>query len=156
MNLPLPDLDQPLLAYGGAASMVHPATGYQVGAALKRAPAVAASLAQVLDSASSPEESARAGWQALWPPEEVRKRALYRFGLQSLLRLDSEQTNEFFAAFFQLPRPLWTGYLSNTLDEAQIRQTMLRLFASSPNRVRAPLMQTALAEPGLLRKGLWR
>ena len=37
MNLPLPDLSQPVLAFGGAASMVHPASGYMVGSLLRRA-----------------------------------------------------------------------------------------------------------------------
>merc|ERR1711965_1150718 len=29
MNLPLPDRSQPVLAFGGSASMVHPASGYE-------------------------------------------------------------------------------------------------------------------------------
>ena len=35
MNLPLPYRDQPLLAFGGSASMVHPASGYLVGSLLR-------------------------------------------------------------------------------------------------------------------------
>ena len=35
MNLPLPDRNQPVLAFGGAASMVHPASGYMVGSLLR-------------------------------------------------------------------------------------------------------------------------
>ncbi len=41
MNAPLPALDQPVLGFGGAASMVNPISGYQVGAALRFAPVVA-------------------------------------------------------------------------------------------------------------------
>lgn len=38
MNLPLPDLSQQVVGFGGAASMVHPASGYMVGSLLRRAP----------------------------------------------------------------------------------------------------------------------
>ena len=48
MNLPLPDRSQPLLAFGGAASMVHPASGYMVGALLRRAPTLAKQLAEAI------------------------------------------------------------------------------------------------------------
>ncbi len=44
MNLPLPDFNQPLLAFGGAASMVHPASGYMVGALLRRGPGLSGSI----------------------------------------------------------------------------------------------------------------
>ena len=40
-NLPLPDRNQPVLAFGGAASMVHPASGYMVGSLLRRGPDLA-------------------------------------------------------------------------------------------------------------------
>ena len=35
MNLPLPDLQQPVLGFGGAASIVHPSSGYMVGSLLR-------------------------------------------------------------------------------------------------------------------------
>ena len=46
MNLPLPYRDQPLLAFGGSASMVHPASGYLVGSLLRRAPSLAKEIAK--------------------------------------------------------------------------------------------------------------
>ena len=83
MNLPLPDLEQPVLGFGGAAAMVHPASGYLVGALLRRAPVVAAAVAARLraEPAADSLQLAAAGWQALWPPELRRKHALYQFGL---------------------------------------------------------------------------
>jgi len=45
MNLPLPNLQQQLLAFGSAASMVHPASGYLIGALLRRAPSFADAIA---------------------------------------------------------------------------------------------------------------
>ena len=44
MNMPIPDLTQPVLGFGGSAGMVHPASGYMVGSLLRRAPKVAKAL----------------------------------------------------------------------------------------------------------------
>jgi lycopene beta-cyclase len=48
MNLPMPRFDQPVVGFGGAASMVHPASGYSIGAQLRRAPDLADAIAQAL------------------------------------------------------------------------------------------------------------
>ena len=151
MNLPLPYSDQPLLAYGGAASMVHPASGYQVGAALRRAPPLARALAAALaDPAAAPAQVARAGWQTLWPRAAVRKHQLYSFGLQSLLRCDAPTLSAFFGAFFQLPHPHWAGYLSNQLATPAVLATMWQLFSHAPNDVRRLLMGSARGQERLI------
>ena len=153
MNMPLPDLDQPVLGYGGAASMVHPISGYQVGAALRRAQPLASVIAQALgvsERATAP--AASVAWRALWPSERVRQRNLYLFGLENLMRFDERQLNGFFAAFFQLPFPQWSGYLSDTLDTVGVLQTMWTLFAHAPAHVRRGLMGS-LGSQGAL---LWR
>lgn len=141
MNLPLPSLRQPVFGYGGAASMVHPVSGYQVGAALRRAPEVAQAIAQALNSTNStPMTTAQAAWRNLWPHARQQRRLLYLFGLQNILRFDQRRTQEFFTAFFALPWGLWTGYLSNRLETPQVLQTMWRLFLLAPNSVRAQLL----------------
>ena len=62
MNLPMPNFDQPIVAFGGAASMVHPASGYSLGAQLRRAPDLAKAIALALkNEAASPAEIAKAG-----------------------------------------------------------------------------------------------
>ncbi len=153
MNNPLPYLDQPIMGFGGAASMVHPPSGYMVGKALRRAPEVAQALAQALSApGATPLSAARAGWQALWSPPWLRRRQLYLFGLASLMRCDSATIQEFFAAFFSLPRREWTGYLSDTLSTAELARTMLRLFVRVPGRVRRTLIAAAGAEHALLRR----
>ena len=48
MNMPIPDFKQQILGYGGAASMVHPASGYLIGNVLRRAPLVAKAVAKQL------------------------------------------------------------------------------------------------------------
>ena len=141
MNLPLPDLRQPVLGFGGAASMVHPASGYMVGALLRRAPAVAAAVAAAM---AAPEAAsallAQAGWRALWPPELRSKHALYQFGLGKLMGFPEAQLRQFFASFFSLPGPQWAGFLANALGVPELLAAMLRLFALSPWAVRAGLL----------------
>ncbi|GIW01766.1 lycopene beta cyclase [Roseiflexus sp.] len=153
MNNPLPYLDQPLMGFGGAASMVHPPSGYMVGKALRRAPEVAQAIAQALGAAgATPLSAARAGWQTLWSPARLRRRQLYLFGLASLMRCNSATIQAFFESFFSLPRHEWTGYLSDTLSTAELARTMLRLFVRVPGSVRRTLIAAAGAEHALLRR----
>ena len=142
MNLPLPDLHHPVLGFGGAASMVHPASGYMVGALLRRAPAVAAAVAALLRSEpwAGSAQLARAGWQALWPLDLRRKHALYQFGLEKLMRFSEPQLRGHFATFFALPREQWYGFLANTASVPELLEAMVRLFATAPWSVKAGLM----------------
>ena len=142
MNLPLPDLQQAVLGFGGAASMVHPASGYMVGALLRRAPVVAAAVAGLLRSDPSASSAAlvQAGWQALWPLELRRKHALYQFGLEKLMRFSELQLRSHFATFFSLPNAQWYGFLSNTSTVTELLAAMVRLFATAPWSVKVGLM----------------
>lgn len=151
MNLPLPNLDQPVVGFGAAAAMVHPPSGYQVGAALRRAPIVARAIAHALNAtSSSPPQIARSAWQALWPAERVRRRYLYLFGLANIMRFEQQQLQDFFATFFRLPYAQWTGYLSDRLSTAELLQTMLTLFGQAPGGVRGALMRSVGGEGMLL------
>ena len=149
MNAPLPALDQPVLGYGGAASMVNPISGYQVGAALRCAPVVAGALAAALEGGErTPNGLAQTGWQALWPKQRVQQRALYLFGLANVLRFDVRQTQDFFGTFFDLPYAQWSGYLSNTLSTPELLQAMLNLFRRTPAHVRGALTASVLFAGG--------
>ena len=151
MNLPLPDLTQQVVGFGGAASLVHPASGYMVGSLLRRAPALAQAIAAGLaDPALDAPALARTAWQALWPLELRRKHALYRFGLEKLMRYPEDQLRLFFRTFFSLPTDQWYGFLTNTLSLPQLIAAMLRLFAVAPWSVRWGLMQQQGRELALL------
>ncbi len=142
MNLPMPSFDQPIVAFGGAASMVHPASGYSIGAQLRRAPDLAIAIATAIQSeTASPYEIAQAGWKGLWPDDCLRKYYLYRFGLEKLMRFDEAQLNHFFETFFALKTSQWSGFLSDRLTTIELIGAMLNLFAKSPNDVRWGLMQ---------------
>tara|TARA_Y100001968_G_C19404068_1_gene742663 strand:- start:433 stop:1671 length:1239 start_codon:yes stop_codon:yes gene_type:complete len=138
MNLPLPYLDQPLLAFGGAASMVHPASGYMVGALLRRAPALAENLAKIIAIQPPLESSdlARQSWRVLWNPELVQRHRLYQFGLERLMSFDEKLLRGFFATFFKLPTKDWYGFLANTLPLPKLLIVMLRLFYLAPLKVK--------------------
>jgi lycopene cyclase-like protein len=141
MNLPLPDLQQRVVAFGGSAAMVHPASGYMVGALLRRAPDLADAIAAGLQRAErSPNQLARSAWQALWPLELQRKHALYRFGLEKLMRFSEPQLRAHFTTFFALPCEQWFGFLTNTLSLPALIAAMVRLFVLAPWSVKAGLM----------------
>ncbi len=151
MNLPLPYLDQPVMGYGGAASLVHPASGYQVGAALRYAPEVAQAIAQALGApGQAPAGAAQAAWRALWPTDRIRRRNIYLLGLATLLRFNDAQTQRFFASFFDLPTAQWSGYLSNSLSTGSLLRAMLHLFWRAPNPVRGSLIAGVGRAGGLL------
>ncbi|MFM7653618.1 MAG: lycopene beta cyclase [Vulcanococcus sp.] len=151
MNLPLPNLQQQVVGFGGAASLVHPASGYMVGSLLRRAPALADAIAAGLtDPALDAPALALSAWQALWPLELRRKHALYRFGLEKLMRYREDQLRAFFSTFFGLPSEQWYGFLTNTLTLPQLIAAMLRLFAVAPCTVRWGLMQQQGRELELL------
>jgi lycopene cyclase-like protein len=156
MNMPLPNLNQPVLGFGGAASMVHPASGYMVGALLRRGPALAQAIAHRLKHypKTSPEQLAQAGWQALWPEGRLRKYYLYLFGLENLMDFDGPRLNRFFETFFSLSTHHWAGFLADALSFPELISAMLVLFGKAPNDVRWGLMRSMLTHGDLLKQTL--
>jgi lycopene beta-cyclase len=153
MTLPLPDLHQPVVAFGGAASMVHPATGYTIGAMLRRAPGLAAAIATALqDPQAETAAIANAAWRQLWNPDRLRKYYLYRFGLEKLMRFDEVLLKQHLDTFFSLPQSQWSGFLSDSLSTPELLAAMVRLFAIAPNSLRWGLMQF----PGLESNLFWQ
>ncbi|MEY3750131.1 MAG: hypothetical protein RLZZ186_550, partial [Cyanobacteriota bacterium] len=141
MNLPLPDLQQRVVAFGGSAAMVHPASGYMVGALLRRAPALADAIAAGLQQPDrSADQLARSAWEALGPLELPRTPALYRLGLEKVMRGSEPQLRAPVRTFFGLPQEQWYGFLTNTLNLPQLIAAMVRLFVVAPWSVKAGLM----------------
>lgn len=151
MGYSVPYLDQRVVGFGGAASMVHPATGYMVGRCLGLVDAIADRVVETVDL--DPDARARELWQVIWPDERVRAHRLYSFGLEAMLRLTPEQTHDFFDAFFELPQDVWADYLSDRLAPREIASTMWALFRGVGADVRWKLATTALSRhaPGLVR-----
>ncbi|MGC1307819.1 MAG: lycopene beta cyclase [Phormidesmis sp.] len=155
MNMPLPDLTQAVVGFGGAASMVHPATGYMVGSLLRRGPDLVRAIAQSLEGVhSSPTQVAQSAWKALWPEDRLRKHYLYTFGLENLMAFKTRDLQQFFTTFFELEQSQWAGFLADTSTLPEIVQAMLVLFGRTSNPVRWGLMSSVVSHGNLLRRTL--
>lgn len=149
MDPPLPDLNQRVVGFGGAGGMVHPASGYMVGSLLRRAPTLAQAIATCMgDSDRDGSTIAATAWQSLWPLEQRLKHGFYRFGLSKLMGFEEVRLRHHFHSFFQLPDPLWYGFLTNTLSLGELAVAMARLFGLAPWEVRAGLLLPAQKPPG--------
>ncbi|PSN16283.1 lycopene cyclase [filamentous cyanobacterium CCT1] len=155
MNQPLPDFTQRVVGFGGAASMVHPASGYMMGALLRRGPGLAKAIAAALSSPqTTSSQAAHQAWEELWPAERVRKHYLYLFGLENLMAFDASQLHQFFAAFFSLPTDDWAGFLADSMTLPEVVQAMIGLFGRAPNPVRLGLMRSVFSHGHLLGRTL--
>ncbi|WP_269623107.1 lycopene beta cyclase [Prochlorococcus marinus] len=153
MNIPIPNLNQSILGFGGSAGMVHPASGYLVGGLLRRAPHLAKELAIALrNKSNTPSDIAKIGWETLWPKNLRRKQALYHFGLEKLMRFEEIQLRDFFTCFFSLPNKQWYGFLTNTLTVNELINAMWSMFKKAPLNVKWGLLEMKGREIRLL----WR
>ncbi|MDB4948641.1 MAG: lycopene cyclase family protein [Gemmatimonadetes bacterium] len=145
----LPEGTQRAVGFGAAAGMVHPATGYSVARSLRAAPVLADAVAGALGREDvDPETAARTAWRALWPGDARRREALYRFGLEVLLTLDTEQTQAFFDAFCRLATDEWRGFLDATLTSRELAGSMGRFFSIVRPDLRARLAREAMGPAG--------
>ncbi|AHH18940.1 lycopene cyclase family protein [Nocardia nova SH22a] len=110
--------------FGAAGALLHPATGYSVGAALSAADAVAAG-------------------QPLWPAPARAAHALRRAGLRALLALPPHDVAPFFDTFFGLTPARQRAYLSGRTDLRGTAAAMTALFGALPWRQRRILMRAA-------------
>jgi len=141
MNLPLPIKKQFVLGFGGAASMVHPASGYMIGSLLRRAPLLAEKLAGFLNEPHlSSLELATKGWDVLWPNELTQRHKLYQYGLQRLMSFDESRLRSFFSNFFKLSTKEWVGFLTNTLPLPKLIYVMSKMFINSPLKVKLGML----------------
>ena len=131
MGLGLPAHRQRVVPFGAAASMVHPASGYLQARIFRYAPRVAYAIVEALRR-GGPDEAIERGNEALWPAAARAAWELYTVGLESLVRMNVEQTSRFFDAFFRLPAPSWSGFLGGTLDPSSLRAVMAELFRALP------------------------
>lgn len=148
MGTALPRGDQRTLAFGGAASMVHPATGYLLTNVLRRRERVAAAIAEELRAWVSPGAPSRRIWQAIWTPDEVRVWRLYGFGLAVLCELDRAGIDRFFTEFFTLPDRRWREFVSASASAGELMGTMLRYYARASPPIRARLSSALLGREG--------
>ncbi|XP_052200211.1 lycopene epsilon cyclase, chloroplastic [Diospyros lotus] len=152
----LPNTEQKNLAFGAAASMVHPATGYSVVRSLSEAPKYASVIANILKQGHSADKLSQSSslgnismraWSTLWPQERKRQRAFFLFGLALILQLDIEGIRTFFHTFFRLPNWMWQGFLGSTLSSADLVLFAFYMFVIAPNKLRMCLIRHLLSDP---------
>jgi lycopene beta-cyclase len=147
------------LAFGAAAPLVHPATGFSVATALTLAPRLAAALATSLTTGSAPALDAtqdpggelsqdpravRAGRQVVWPAAALAVHGLRRIGLEALLRMPPAQVPAFFDLFLGLPEHHRWAYLTGRADLPGTLRAMGALYRGATWPLRARLVGPAL------------
>jgi lycopene beta-cyclase len=136
----LPRRHARVVGFGAAGGFVHAATGYSLARSLASAAPLADAVAAALgEPGATPESAAAAAWDAVWPADRRRRFALFRFGMEQLLRMDGEATREFFDSFFALPDADWRGYLGDQLTAREVSAAMARLFARATGGTRRRL-----------------
>ena len=144
MGLGLPLADQPLVAFGAAASMVHPASGYSISHALRKADPVARAIVEALAS-DGPSAAVKVGNASVWPRADRTTWELYRVGLESLLNMGATETSAFFDGFFELPEADWAGFLSGARSPRQVSVIMARIFRNVRPAVQWELVRASVA-----------
>jgi len=141
----LPDEASSRLAFGAAAGMVQPASGYSLARVLRLAPSVAAAITTVLDgTAGDAQPAIEPAQRAIWPDEARKSWALYQLGLESLLDRDPAHDNAFWRAFFDLPDETVAHFLDGGLPRPALVGALWRVFLRVPLRLRFDLAVSGL------------
>ncbi|CAH8377232.1 unnamed protein product [Eruca vesicaria subsp. sativa] len=151
----LPNTEQKNLAFGAAASMVHPATGYSVVRSLSEAPKYASVIADILKQDTTTtsftkhinSNISRQAWDTLWPLERKRQRAFFLFGLALIVQFDIQGIRSFFQTFFRLPKWMWRGFLGSTLTSGDLVLFAFYMFIIAPNNLRKGLINHLVSDP---------
>ncbi len=137
----LPRRHQAVAAFGAAAGLVQPVSGYSVARAFAAAPRVADVIFAGIAQQKSPLQIADDVDGALWPASARAVHALQRYGLAALCGFSAADNDAFFGAFFELPARQWRGFLDGDDDVGATRSTMWRLFRDLSPRLRRRLVR---------------
>jgi lycopene cyclase-like protein len=144
----LPLASQRNVAFGAAAGLVHPGSGFSVVNSLSLAPAVADAIAASLRAGAPPADAAAAAWGVLWSPERRRRMGFYQFGMELVLSLRVADLRGFFSTFYSLPEQLSTGFLSHRLSAASLLLFAFMFFIIGDNRLRWLLVSHLVSPAG--------
>ncbi|GLC71022.1 hypothetical protein PLESTF_001061800 [Pleodorina starrii] len=144
---PLPLASQAVTAFGAAANLVHPATGFSVSRSFREAPVVAEEISAALGAGLGVAEASRRVWDRLWPLEKRTQASFHVFGMELLATLDLSATNDFFNTFFRLPSFFWRGFLASTLSAGQLIGFALVVFTLAPPAIKYKLIEHLVTDP---------
>ncbi len=143
-----------VVAFGAAGGLVHPATGYSFVASLRRVPLLADTIVEALGIATG-TGTAQAAFDAMWPSEARRCRALHAHGLEVLLGLPLHRIQPFYDAFFSVEGVAdWRGYMGDSLSPAELSRLMWQVFTSVDWPMRRSLMGSPKQWPALVSAGV--
>jgi lycopene beta-cyclase len=108
----LPDLTQRVVGFGGAANMVHPATGYHACRMLAASTDVATAIGLGIHGKQSPDEISAAAYKAIWSSQNRGQRDFQAYGGDFLMEQTVEKLRGFFKAFFEVDEAVWSGFLA--------------------------------------------
>jgi len=123
------------VAFGAAAGMVHPATGYSLGDAFAMAPRVAAAIADTPRG-----QAASAARRVIWSPRARTVHRLRTRGLRTLLALPADRHPEFFSSFFTLPSDVRDAYLTGREDVPGTAAAMAAVFRTASWGIRKTIL----------------
>lgn len=152
----LPRMPQRNVAFGAAAGLVHPGSGFSLYNSFRMAKQVADAIADEL-RAGTPESAAAAAYEVLWSQERVKRMGFYQFGMEMVLSLNIASLRNFFSTFYRLPFPLAHGFLSHRLSSAQLLGFAFSFFVYGNNDLRAILVRgeergSVVSQPGGARR----
>lgn len=108
----LPDRSQRIIAFGAAANMVHPSTGYQACRMLAASTEIAKVIGNGLKENQVPDRIASLAYDTLWNKKTRRQRDFQAFGGDFLMAQPVQKLRGFFMAFFSVEQPIWAGFLA--------------------------------------------
>ena len=136
--------DRGPIRFGAAAGMIHPATGYSVGSALRSAGAVAQEIRKELERSAALGAAGAFDTEsitsAVWSPAARRTRQLHDYGHDVLLKLDRAGVQRFFDTFFDLPVETWSPYMRIDTPPTRLAAVMAKMFTKAPMRLRGRLL----------------
>lgn len=144
---PLPLNSQSVTAFGAAASLVHPATGFSLARSFREAPKIADELLAVLNEGVQVKDASQRVWEKLWPLEKRAQAAFQIFGMELLAGLDLSATNSFFSTFFRLPKFYWRGFLASTLTSTDLMAFAFVTFVIAGLDIKIKLVQHLFTDP---------
>ena len=144
---PLPARSQGITAFGSAANLVHPATGYSIVRSLRAAPGMADAIVKGIKEEPNAVAAAELAWEALWSMEDRRQASFHVFGMELLCQLDVKETTDFFSTFFALPKQQWEGFLASKLSSVDLLGFALYTFAIAPVNIKLALVNHLATHP---------
>ncbi len=145
----LPNLAQRVIAFGGAANMVHPSTGYHACRMLAAATDFAKAIGNGVKENSKPDIISINAYKSIWFEENRWQRSFQVFGGDYLMQQNVDKLRGFFTAFFALEQPVWSGFLAgwpnlpgNEYHDSWYKRLVfaLSLFLKMPNDVRISMI----------------